>query len=71
MAIAIVAAVAVLAAYLFGVHRGFARGYYAALFDLSIGEPEEYVEILLEDELEREHLDRYGDRIEAGREGRN
>lgn len=62
MALAIVAAFAVLAAYLFGVHRGFSRGYLAAIFDLTIQEPEN---------VEAEYLDRYGDRIEAGREGRN
>ena len=72
MAIAILAAVAAVLAYSIGIHRGFSRGYYAALFDLSVGEPEEYVEILLDDdEISQEHLDRFGAQIDAGRKGRN
>lgn len=77
-----IAAVAlVYLAYAFGRYRGFERGYFAALFDLSIGEPEEYVEALVEDgeipapptnpEWQNAYLDIFGDRIDAGRRRRN
>jgi hypothetical protein len=58
--------------YVSGLHKGFARGYFAALFDLSVGEPQEYIESLVEDgDLDEAYLRRFGPRIDAGREGRN
>ena len=74
----IIAGILIFGAYAFGLYRGFGRGYYAALFDLSIGEPEEYVEALDEDgeaptstEWQNAYLDIFGDRIDAGRRRRN
>lgn len=68
-------------AYSLGVYRGFSRGYFTALFDLSIGETEEYVEALAEDgetpapptnpEWQNAYLDIFGGRIDAGRRRRN
>jgi hypothetical protein len=58
--------------YVSGRFRGFSEGYFAALSDLSIGEPREYAEALIEDgEVAKAYLNQFGDRIDAGRKGRN
>ncbi len=72
LGLALAAVVLAYLSYALGRYRGFERGYFAALFDLSIGEPEEYVEALVEDgEVEEAYLRIFGDRIDAGKKGRN
>jgi hypothetical protein len=64
--------VAAIFAYASGRYRGFSEGYFAAVYDLSIGEPREYAEALIEDgEVAKRYLDQFGDQIDAGRKGRN
>lgn len=63
----IIAAVLIVGAYWLGLYRGFGRGYLAGLFDAALAEEVQDDSGIGEDA----YLAVFGDRIDAGRKGRN